>query len=661
MTYIPRLKTASNTELSASGFSVTNNLYVSGNLNISSSSSTFLSRAVNRFYAPVTASAGISSSYSSTTQESLTVNYDSTFNVLSASSLVTETYYGDLTTVSVSENTKIDNLLLTSSNISTTNNSATILYSYPTKNDTTYLVESQIIAKKDDFLSSSIYSIRGVYKNVTGTLYLTGTSTAYSSSDFQLSSTLTTSYIDISPLNLTSVLSPGHQSYAMSSLYDQSTQKYYIATGQQNANSNAGIVRIFSSSDSVIWSSALATYNGGINSNLGTQIKLLSSSYGLYCLVSAYSESSANDVGSVHYASSSNGSNWSSLVQIETGSTTSRFGNAIDAIYDSINNKFILLVGALYEATQTGYVYCITSSNGVNWTSKQRILEGNSTLDNVGDGVAIISCSSGYQAYAAGRQEDIPSSSIGNIYVVTSSDALTWSTKIVIVSGSYTNNATTNLGVGGIKAINYNNRSYVFFPETIYDTGSVSTSNEGAVFVISSSDNNSWGNVDIYSTKTLIASGSTPSDTIPENATVTKTLDVNIFGNKIYYAFGAPLADTANVDAGKVYLGSSSDGLTWQKYIAGQQDMTVFTGSVTSNFFGRSTSILSSANYLNLYTNNTSAIFYTNVAYVTQSGVPGVNLADVSFGISSSNITINVTGSTGINIDWNHLTKIYEV
>lgn len=663
MTYVPGLKTKIGNLVSGSGFNIVNNMVVSGNSNIGLSQSNILITATIRPSSPFTIAGGISSSHVSTGIDSLAIAGNSDFNTLTASSGLTNGIQYGSNDALINSSVIVGSLSITSSNISTTNNSATILYSYPTKNDTTYFIESQIMAKKNDYLTSSIYSIRSVYKNITGTLYLTGTSTLYSSSDFYQSSTLLTSYIDVSPLNLTSVLTPGIQSWAMSSLYDANLQKYYLAFGHYLSASTQGGFKIFSSSNNIDWDGPLASYAGDINSNLGAAIKLVSSSYGLYCFVSAVSSSGGN-YGSLHYVTASDGKNWSSLTQISASSVSGNLGNSLDCLFD--NNKFILLAGAYLEDTSRGYVYILTSSNGVNWTTGSRIMSGNGTIDACGQSVAILSCSTGYQAYAAARIEDLPSSSIGNIYLVTSSNASTWSSQIVIASGAYTNNTSTDMGIAGISVLDYNSKSYVFFAEPSYDTGSTSTSNEGAIYVISSSDNNSWGTINVSSSKTLLVTGSKISDQVTKNTAYTKLISVKKFNNKIYYAFAAPFADSDSfVNAGKVYFGTSSDGVNWQKFVSDKQDMVVFSGTyapgAASNGLGSSIDLLANDSYVNLYCSNTGTVFYANVAYLTQSGSPAVDLTNVSFGISSSNITINVTGSTGINIEWNHLTKIYEV
>lgn len=401
---------------------------------------------------------------------------------------------------------------------------------------------------------------------------------------------------------------------AISSLYDPSTSKYYLAYGQYTSN---GMFTLLSSSDNINWD-LIEFYTGALGSGLGNSVKLVSSSHGLYCFVGAFSSSATGQSGSINYVTSTNGSDWSSFtVQIESGSGNSNFGNSFDVVYDTNLNKFILIVGANRDdngssssAANSGSVYFITSSNGVNWSKKYRIMSGNSLIDNsedyVGSSVSLLSTSVGYHVYAAAPREDEPTTTIGNIYVVTSSNFdlsnYGWTQQKIIVKGEQ---SSSQIGIAGISSVEFNNQIYLFFAEPYYDYGGLSDA--GALFVVSSAVGNIWDQQ--YATKTMLASGNYTTDYLGSSNINTiintfKYVDAKVVQNKIYYAFGSPYADTAtNNNAGKLYIGDSSDGIIWKKHTATQQDMTVLTNPNSNAVFGAGVNILVDDN-MNIYTSN---------------------------------------------------------
>lgn len=129
---------------------------------------------------------------------------------------------------------------------------------------------------------------------------------------------------------------------------------YYIAVGHHSFDSYRGSVKIFkSTTDSPFddWEQeSIAQYTGDtINSYFGQSVLFLSASNGLNLYVTEFGQ---NKTGSIYQITSSDGINWSNKQKIKnsgndiTGSVRACFGNYLDGIKD--NNKSILAI------TETG-------------------------------------------------------------------------------------------------------------------------------------------------------------------------------------------------------------------------------------------------------------------------------------------------------------------
>lgn len=305
-----------------------------------------------------------------------------------------------------------------------------------------------------------------------------------------------------------------------------------------------------------------------------------------------------------------------------------------------------------YKAQQ-GAAYVITSSNGINWSNKQQIASGNASYESygnygydlLGSSISSISCSSGYQIFIASPYEDNSQNGIGNLYVVTSSDGINWSTKKSIASGSYTNNLSTAVGFGGLKSVNYKNKTYVFFAEPEYDVTSNPFSNEGSVYVISSDENNQWNQENVQKIK--IINGIDIQEYLPTNNQYSNLISTVVYEsgsganyvNRLYYAVSSPSASNFGIRTGKVFVGYTDDGIEWKKYTETNKEMEFYTGSQQDEKFGTILQLLLNINEVKLFTaNNTYLMSSSLTAYQFKNSYEEFNINKNLFSVSNLKI-----------------------
>lgn len=344
--------------------------------------------------------------------------------------------------------------------------------------------------------------------------------------------------------------------------------KYYIALGYPYYNSNQGLVKVFSSSagdilDSTNWSqNSVATYTGDSTGvSFGTSIKLISGSNGINLFAS---QLGTLFDGAVYQITSSDGTLWSTKTRISSSATVflsssagSSFGSKIDALYDQSENKFILVIAAPTDSlngTQAGHVWAVTSSDGSSWTPKKQFYNGPiSAYTRLGNSLSLVSSSIGYNVYTSTERQELdnPSSNSGSLFFVTSSDGGdTWgfgSAYPVITSGSQAFPALWN-----VKAVTYDDKTYVFYTET----------NSQKTFVIYSGTGHDW------STKTKIQLSSFSSS--PTGISAVSSSD-----GLLYYSFSSPSTDS-------VYLAKSANGIDFETESAIAQLEVVDVGSPVS-------------------------------------------------------------------------------
>ena len=255
--------------------------------------------------------------------------------------------------------------------------------------------------------------------------------------------------------------------------------------------------------------------------NFGDYLQLISASNGLNLITNASYLDSSTQTGGLLIASSSDGTNWSSLQKLEIyGSSPSRFisgssysgkkhfGKFYKALYDNTLSQekiFIAITDFTYDSTPSlnmdGGVWVVTGTlenNEWKWSDKQEIYTGSVSSNRAGVGVDFISCSSGYQMFFGEIYGDNPSSDLGNVWVATSSNGETWSTPVTITSGS----GDGSIGVNGIKAIDFDNKTYVFYSDPYEEVGGFT--NNGGVFCVTSSTSNQWPSINSYLDKKVI-------------------------------------------------------------------------------------------------------------------------------------------------------------
>lgn len=344
---------------------------------------------------------------------------------------------------------------------------------------------------------------------------------------------------------------------------------YYMAVGYPLENSLKGRIRIFKSeaNDPEQWSDTpVVILEDSMTYQLGLQLRLISATNGLNLFAfSRDFNGTTNDRFTVH-SYSADGTTWSALdalkikdtdpAQYVTGSFLS------DVLYDTIGEEEKIIIAKI--GSNTSIVTGTLSQN--SWECSDNVIVHNTFASECAQ---IISCSSGYQMFFS-KPEEFPDSIgySGSISVVSSSNANSWSTEIRIVSGSTPPNT-----FGGVfknyttfKAVDYGEKSYLFINEPSIDIDG--KAKNGAVFVISSSNNNSWGYTDTDSEKTLLAYGDTDLNHFTYYKDAPSSMNrVDAFSGsdgRLYYAFANDDYFGSSADYTEILLGNSTDGISWQ-------------------------------------------------------------------------------------------------
>ena len=334
-------------------------------------------------------------------------------------------------------------------------------------------------------------------------------------------------------------------------------EKYFTAMGRPAGQGNVYVLT--SSGDdptetlSILGAEIITGPSTNSNSNFGTKVQFISASNGLNLFVSGFMTGSAGTPGYMFVCSSSTGETWSSPEPLEVygsspseyvsgSSDDSKFGYYFDALYDNNNDEKILIAIGSYAAdgggTDSGEVYLVTGTlenNQWKWSDKSLIYTGAAADNEAGTGMSIISCSSGYQMFFAEAKGDNPSIDSGSLFVVTSSNGSSWSTPVVITSGSQ-----GNIGYNDIKAMDFNGKTYVFFSDPNLDSGTITDT--GGVFCITSSVDNLWPSSTTYLDKKLIYKRNIPFDS---SLYYDRNYAISLFSgsdNRLYYGFANRLA-----------------------------------------------------------------------------------------------------------------------
>jgi hypothetical protein len=359
----------------------------------------------------------------------------------------------------------------------------------------------------------------------------------------------------------------------------------YLAVSSPNYPStifNYGRIQIFTSSvdDPTNWgSSAVAQFTSsyGFNSALGKHAKIISSSNGLNLFTNVIISSS----GHILHSTSSDGVNWTTLSKLEvygsspsiyvsgTSGSLMNFDN-FDLFFDSSgdNEKIIMVLGSHFSTGDS--IHTVTGSfisGSWQWSDKTAHFSNvTGSSKEYGSSVSIMSCSSGYQAYFNARKDDDLLVDENSIYVMTSSVGSSWSSPIYIGGAEKEGVASYTTRTVCLKAFNFNDKSYVFFFNPFTDINGYS--NNGGVYVISSSASNNWGTSNFVSQKTLLYYNEIANDNMGEAGLQYESghNNISLFSGsdgRLYYCFGNPFNNVGNAQD-QVLLGYTNDGETWQ-------------------------------------------------------------------------------------------------
>ena len=379
--------------------------------------------------------------------------------------------------------------------------------------------------------------------------------------------------------------------------------RFYMATGKPDLGGTDDIyggVYIYRSEENDLktWSNTEVAHfsasSGFGYTEYGRRVQLVSASNGLNLFLYTSNIPLDSSEGYVLHATSSDGTNWSEPDRMQvsgssvyiSGSANSRFGFYFDALHDTVGSdeKIFLLIGAHYEdapSTDSGEVYIVTGTleqNEWQWSDKSSLLAGSGVSNYAGHGVSLISCSSGYQAFAAERFGDSPTTNYGNIWAITSSNGSTWSTPVIISSGS----SSTEIGLNNIKAVDFDDKTYLFSSEPLLDLNG--KTNNGAVYVISSSANNEWPTSTSYLTKTQLYSTDIDDDRAL-NYTSSYSIEANVVEGVLYYSFANYIQSSSlgtDYYPGSLVIGKTADGDNWETL----EENNIFLRNIPNTEYG---------------------------------------------------------------------------
>ena len=309
----------------------------------------------------------------------------------------------------------------------------------------------------------------------------------------------------------------------------------------------------------------------------GSQTVLLSASNGLNIFYPNLTSDREFEFGGIKNSTTIDGQNWTSGVSLYkydtypalflTGSSTgSNFGYSFDLVYEQEQEKIIMAVGS-YTADPVSYnegeVYIITGSliqDEWRWSDKQLVYSGGIASSSAGAALSLISCSAGYQLFISSPFQIVSTTteSTGSIQYLGSTDGINWSTPGYISRGSlrYENSL---IGTD-IKAVDYNNKTFVFFSEPWVFTTELRA---GGVFVITSSINNSWS-IDTDYDKKLIYSSHEFQNFSPSPIYSMDSIALLSSSNALYYGINDMQYQYNDLNTGKVAIGKTDGNDYWE-------------------------------------------------------------------------------------------------
>lgn len=439
--------------------------------------------------------------------------------------------------------------------------------------------------------------------------------------------------------------------------------KYYIAVMNPRTNSNTTSICIFSSSTGDLintssWGNT-PVFSAEFTAKYGHDIKMMSGSNELLLYYSIYDN---RGVGYDHLVgigcmTSSNGVNWDVdpglfLTQM-TASTPSfsyngpedGFANSIDLLKDTENNKIILAAGAFKDAPFTdteysgygeigsGSVYIFSASldtpkdfvlvdklineNSMTLTEGPAVIDSSAGL--YGTSVSLNKINNQYQVYvslpAAWNQYDgiLTKRYLESIWYHYSNDGQNWSTNLPVAYSNPSYPKDTFIGFGGLKAVNFGNKTFLFYSEPGENIGL------GSGYVSFTEQDGTWNLLETYtrSNKTKLLDGLTDNGQFTsysnlKNGEIYRTFSIDALSTEtgIYYAFGS--ARSKNL-SGSLHFGFSTDGEVFQK----DGEIEIEIGNSSRPLLGTSVVLASTSSageeiaacvYSDLYNINTKTI-----------------------------------------------------
>jgi hypothetical protein len=430
--------------------------------------------------------------------------------------------------------------------------------------------------------------------------------------------------------------------------------KYYIAVMHPRSGSNGysnGSICIFSSSTGDLINDSSWTDSSVHNEELwipskseyyfGSDIKLISGSESLLLFYAQYSSSNTE----IACITSTDGETWN-LPEVIIDSIGSDVGVSLDILRDSEENKLILAYGNSKENAETDVEYSGYGTLGEGWckiysssiddptnfyevaelqipldissvTNGQQI-ESSRTLLH-GTSISLVKINNQYQLYSSlpacwadikdttyfydittgtitGTSNIIQRKYFESIWYQYSNDGKVWSSAKPVAIADKTNKKQNSfIGFSGIKAIEYNNKIYLFYSQPGDNTGI------GSGYVVYSEDGGTWELSNLYTenNKIKLLNGlndncqfTSYTNLIDGEALRTFSVDALSTETGIYYAFGS--ARTKQL-SGSLHFGVSLDGETFQK----NGEIEIEIGTSAKPFLGTSVSLIATSSLEN--------------------------------------------------------------
>lgn len=324
------------------------------------------------------------------------------------------------------------------------------------------------------------------------------------------------------------ILATGQTSSPNSISIAEYNNRFYMALGYQNLNTS-GQVKIYRSIGNTPkqWETTpiktLSVTAGDIATKFGRKVKLVPTDSSLYVFVSSVKANIASTLtpanGYILASRTTNGSVWSdaSAISLNNGpsyfsGSDSSFGLYFDVLYRNSAQENGVSIAVTEKISGTPDTYNVSIINGtvggagpvyIAFGEKQNVLQ---TSEPSGvEGLSLIETSNTIYKYQLFTSLNYSSLATGpnEIVVCTSPDAENWNTSVKICEAQSIDSSVT-LGFNDLKAVDFENKTYLFFSEPDYEKDSLKT---GGVFFIKSEIGNNWPTADANLDRETIYTG----------------------------------------------------------------------------------------------------------------------------------------------------------